>query len=71
MTVSIEERNSGDLIVTESGGGSIQVHHTIHPDSMTTPIPGKNYDDLKKLGPGTHELEVERSTRPASGSAMT
>jgi hypothetical protein len=69
-TVNIEEQRSGDLVVTEPGGGSIQVHHTVHPGAMTTPIPGTNYDELKKLGPGTHEIEVERSTGPASGGTM-
>src|SRR4030095_689239 len=34
-------------------GGSIGVHHTIHAESATTPIAGKSYKDLKKLGAGT------------------
>jgi hypothetical protein len=65
MTVTIEQQESGDLIVTESGGGSIQVHHTIHRGAVTTPILGKSYDDLQKLGPGTHEIDIKRISGPS------
>ena len=58
MTISIERGAAGDLIVTESGGGSIQVHHTVHRGEPVTPIPGKSYDDLKALGTGSHEIDV-------------
>jgi hypothetical protein len=68
MTITVEEQSAGDLVVTEPIGGSIQVHHTIHEGSDTTAIPGKGYDDLKELGPGTHEIEVERTLSPASGT---
>jgi hypothetical protein len=57
----VEEAAAGDLVVTEPVGGTMQVHHTVHPGSETTAIPGKSYDDLKSLGPGTHEIEVERT----------
>jgi len=65
MTVTIDEQKSGDLVVTEFGGGSIRVHHTVHPESVTTPIPGTSYKDLKKLGAGTHDISVKRTIGPA------
>ena len=37
MTVEIEKPKSGDVIVTESLGGSIRVRHTVHPESVATP----------------------------------
>jgi hypothetical protein len=65
MSVSIEVPNkSGDLVVTESLGGAALVHHTVHPGAETTAIPGQSYGDLKKLGAGTHEIEVVRSLPP-------
>jgi hypothetical protein len=69
MAITIEPQESGDLIVTESGGGSIQVHHTVHPDAETTPIPGKSYDDLHELGSGTHEIEIKRTVGPSDAIA--
>ena len=66
MTVEIEKPQSGDVIVTESLGGSIRVHHTVHLDSVATSIPGKTYNDLKRLKPGTHKITVKRSLEPAS-----
>jgi len=66
MTIEIEKPKSGDVIVTESLGGSIRVHHTVHPESMATPIPGKTYNDLKRLTPGTHKISVKRSLEPAN-----
>jgi len=66
MAVSIEGPNkSGDLAATESMGETIRVHHTVHPGAETTPIPGKSYDDLKRLGPGAHEVDVTRPISPA------
>ena len=47
-------------------GGSIRVHHTVHPESVATPIPGKTYNDLKRLTPGTHNITVKRSLEPAN-----
>jgi hypothetical protein len=67
-TVTIEPQQSGDLIVTEPAGGSIRVHHTVHPDAETTPIPGKSYADLHELGPGTHEIETKRTIGPAEST---
>jgi hypothetical protein len=64
MTISIEQSEAGDLTVTESGGGAIQVHHTVHQGELVTPIPGKSYADLKALGPGNHEIEVVRTIEP-------
>jgi hypothetical protein len=61
MSVEIEKEKSGDLVVTESAGGTIKVHHTIHPEAEQTPFPGNTYDDLKDLGAGTHEIEVKRT----------
>jgi hypothetical protein len=66
LTVEIEKPKSGDVIVTESLGGSIRVHHTVHPESVATPIPGKTYNDLKRLTPGTHNITVKRSLEPAN-----
>ena len=71
MAITIELQESGDLIVTESGGGSIQIHHTVHPDAVTSPIPGKSYDDLRELGPGTHEVEIKRTVGPSDVIART
>ena len=59
MTVSIQPQDSGDLVVTEPVGGSIRVHHTVHPEAESTPVPGKSFEDLQELGPGTHEIDVE------------
>ena len=59
MTVSIQPQDSGDLVVTEPVAGSIRVHHTVHPDAESTPVPGKSFDELEELGPGTHEIDVE------------
>ena len=70
MTVAIEKQKSGDLVVTESLGGSIRVHHTVHPESVATPIPGKSYKELKKLGPGTHEVSVKRTIDVAHPPAV-
>lgn len=68
MSVTIEGPDkSGDLVATESLGGDIRVHHTVHPGETTTPIPGQSYRDLKKLGEGTHEIEVVRTIAPAPG----
>ena len=64
MAISIEQGEAGDLIVTESGGGAIQVHHTIPPGEPVTPIPGKSYDDLRELGPGRHEIDAVRMFEP-------
>ena len=64
MNIGIEKDEDGNLIVTESGGGAIQVHHTIHQGELVTPIPGKSYADLKALGPGNHEIEVVRTIEP-------
>jgi hypothetical protein len=64
MTISIEQGEAGDSIVTESGGGAIQAHHTVHPGEPATPIPGKSYRDLKALGPGSHEIDVVRTFEP-------
>jgi len=64
MTISIEQGEAADLIVTESGGGAIQVHHTVHPGEPVTLIPSKSYADLKALGPGIHEIEVVRTFEP-------
>ncbi len=65
MSVTIEGPDkSGDLVATESMGGDIRVHHTVHPDAETTAIPGQSYRDLKNLGEGTHEIEVVRSIAP-------
>jgi hypothetical protein len=72
MAVDIETQKSGDLVVTESAGGTIKVHHTVHPGADQTPIPGTSYDDLKELGAGTHEIEVKRSVEmpPANTPEM-
>jgi hypothetical protein len=64
MTINIERGEDGELIVTESGGGAIQVHHTVHTGQGVTPIPGNSYDDLQALGPGNHEIEVVRTFQP-------
>jgi hypothetical protein len=64
MTISIEQGKAGDLIVSESGGGAIQVHHTVHRGESVTPIPGKSYADLKALGLGSHEIEVVKTFEP-------
>ena len=64
MTVTIEKPQPGELVVTEPIGGSIQVHHTVHEGAAETPIPGKSYDDLNRLGTGTHEMQVEEKTGP-------
>jgi hypothetical protein len=71
ITITIEPQESGDLVVTESGGGTIQIHHTIHPGADTTPIPGKSYDDLHELGPGTHEIDMERTIGSSDAVAQT
>jgi len=60
MTFQIEKPESGDLVVTEPIGGSIRVHHTVHPESKTTPVPGKSFKALQKLRPGMHEITVKR-----------
>jgi len=72
MNIGIEQGEAGNLIVTESGGGAIQVHHTVHQGELVTPIPGKSYADLKALGPGNHEIEVVRAIElPRTTSART
>jgi hypothetical protein len=68
MSVTIEGPDkSGDIVATESMGGDIRVHHTVHPGEASTPIPGQSYRDLKKLGEGTHDIEVVRSITPPPG----
>jgi hypothetical protein len=68
MSVTIEGPDkSGNIVATESLGGDIRVHHTVHPGETTTPIPGQSYRDLKKLGEGTHEIDVVRSIAPPPG----
>ena len=69
MTISIEQGESGDLVVTESGGGAIQVRHTVHRDESVTPIPGKSYNVLKALGAGSHEIEIIRTIRRSGRTA--
>ncbi|MGI8981257.1 MAG: hypothetical protein ACR2FY_18680 [Pirellulaceae bacterium] len=65
MSVTIERPdNSGDLVATESLGGAALVHHTVHPGAETTAIPGRSYQDLKKLGEGSHEIEVVKTLPP-------
>lgn len=72
MTVAIEGPDkSGDVVATESLGGSIRVHHTVHPGAETTPIPGKTYDDLKDLGAGEHEVEVVKPVGPLPAAAQS
>ena len=62
MSVTIEGPDkSGDLVATESMFGTIRVHHTVHAGAETTPIPGKSYDDLKRLGAGEHEIDVTQT----------
>jgi hypothetical protein len=70
MTISIEQGEAGDLIVTESGGGAIQVHHTVHRGEPVTSIPGKSYADLKALGTGSHEIEVVRTLESLGTSSI-
>jgi hypothetical protein len=65
MAVTIEGPDkAGDLVATESMGGVVQVHHTVHPGAATTAIPGQSYRDLKELGEGAHEIEVVRTLPP-------
>ena len=59
---------SGDLVATEEMGGVVRVHHTVHAGAKMTPIPGKSYSDLKKLGEGTHEIEVVKTIAPETST---
>jgi hypothetical protein len=59
---------SGDLVATEDMGGVVRVHHTVHAGAKTTAIPGKTYRDLKKLGEGTHEIEVVKTIAPETST---